>query len=178
MILSTTCVIPKVFLQAVIAAADPPEVATKYASTRDAAKALLAEKPKVVAFGEVHPKWDFNYKSTKARFAESIVPELAASGIKDLVVEQISDDPAIGRELERYFTGKCELNEKEMPNFFADIDISDKADLLLMIKKCKESGIRVHAGGMTLAQETETVKQTDYSENLELKKKAMRYNGT
>jgi hypothetical protein len=150
---------------------------TNYPSIEEAIKDILACNPQVIAFGEIHPDPGFTYKSTKARFAKEILPSLAKSGIKDLVLEHVLSDPQIESELKCFFSSKCELSEKDTPVLFNNIKYSDKQDLVILLYRCRELGIRVHAGGMTIAEADETTKNPKYSRHSNLNGKMMVYSG-
>ena len=131
----------------------------------------------MVAFGEIHPEVGFTHRSTKSYFTEEVLPALASEGIKDLVLEQILTDPAIEAEIEKFYSSGCEINAEDTPQLWQYTNYSDRQDLYRMLHKCRELGIRVRAGGMTIAQAEETVRAFDYTANQGLKLKALIYNG-
>jgi hypothetical protein len=153
------------------------DLIANYPNLEAAIKEILDLKPQVIAFGEIHPDPGFTYKSTKARFTESILPLLAANGLRDLVIEQILTDPKIEAELKHFYDTGCEIDEKNTPTLLNNIKYSDKQDLIKMIKKCRALGIRVHAGGMTIAQADETIKHADFSNKITLRDKARKFTG-
>lgn len=148
------------------------DVVINYPSIEEAIKDILICEPQVIAFGEIHPDPGFAYKSTKARFTENVLYLLASSGIRDLIVEQILNDPKIEAELKYFYDSGCEIDKKNTPTLVDNIKYSDKQDLINMLKRCRELRIRVHSGGMTINQAKMTIKRADFVENNELKKKA------
>ena len=177
MFLPLITAIPKAVLCSVQNANPRKDTVTNYPSIEEAIKDILACAPQIIAFGEIHPDPGFTYKSTKARFAESVLPQLAASGIRDLVIEQILIDPSIEAEINLFYSTGCDINGKNTPTLANNINFIDRKDLIYMLKRCKELGIRIHAGGMSIAQANETTKHPNFSKKITLRDRARKYSG-
>lgn len=145
----------------------PPEAPVHYDSTADAVRALLDDSdPRVIAFGEFHPCSDPpGYKTAKAYFAEEVLPVLKDEGITGLIVEQILNDPAIIAELDAFYADNTlAIGQTTTPTLWKTFEFYlDRQDLIKMLNKARELGIRVHPGGMTLEQAAETIHNPEYN---------------
>ena len=143
------------------------ETPVHYDSTAAAVRALLADAdPRVIAFGEFHPCTDPPaYTTAKAYFAEEVLPALKDEGIMDLIVEQILNDPAIIAELDAFYNDSTlAISQTTTPTLWKTFEYYiDRQDLIKMLNKARELGIRVHPGGMTLAQAAETIHNSEYN---------------
>lgn len=147
----------------------------KYPTFKAALEAIMADDPQVVGFGELHPKLFFTYKSTKARFAEEAVAVLAAKNFKVLILESILSDPAVNRDLDHFYQTGCEIDRKNTPALFDYILLPDAPGTIKILKKCREKGIRVYAGGMTIEQAKATTANENYAQREDLIKGAAAY---
>lgn len=144
----------------------PAETPVHYDSTAAAMRELLADAdPRVIAFGEFHPCTDHPaYKTAKAYFTEEVLPVLKDEGIVDLIVEQILNDPSIIRELDAFYADNTlAIGQTTTPTLWRTFEFYlDRQDLIKLLNKAREKGIRVHPGGMTLAQAAETIHNPEY----------------
>jgi len=155
------------------------ETPVHYDSTAAAVRALLADAdPRVIAFGEFHPCTDPPaYTTAKAYFAEEVLPALKDEGIMDLIVEQILNDPAIIAELDAFYNDSTlAISQTTTPTLWRTFEFYiDRQDLISLLNKARELGIRVHPGGMTLAQAAETIHNPRYNHSTELHLRAWDY---
>jgi erythromycin esterase-like protein len=145
----------------------PAETPVHYDSTAAAVRALLDDAdPRVLAFGEFHPCTDPPaYKTAKAYFAEEVLQVLKDEGIMDLIIEQILNDPAIIAELDAFYNDNTlAIGQTTTPTLWRTFEFyTDRQDLINLLNKARELGIRVHPGGMTLAQAAETIHNSEYN---------------
>lgn len=157
----------------------PPETPVHYDSTAAAIRDLLDDAdPRVIAFGEFHPCADPpGYKTAKAYFAEEVLPVLKDEGITDLIIEQILNDPAIIAELDAFYIDKTlVIGETSTPTLWKTFKFYiNQQDLINILNKARELGIRVHPGGMTLEQAAETIHNPCYDRSIDLHFRAWSY---
>lgn len=153
----------------------PAETATHYPSLAEAVQPILALHPQVIAFGEFHPSNGYDYRTAKVAFAEEILPLLAQEGIKNLIIEQILNDPMIISELDRFYkTGK--LGADATPLLWSTFEhYTDRDDLIKILIAARKLGIRIHPGGMTLAQAQETIFRDNWCCNSEIQLRGWHY---
>lgn len=151
----------------------PPETPVHYDSTAEAVRALLDDSdPRIIAFGEFHPCADPpGYKTAKAYFAEEVLPVLKDEGITDLIIEQILNDPAIVAELDAFYKDiTMVIGETTTPTLWKTFKFYiNQQDLINILNKARELGIRVRPGGMTLEQAAETIHNPNYNTELSLR---------
>jgi len=150
---------------------------TNYPSLSAAVQPILAQHPQVIAFGEFHPEWGFTYQSTIARFTEEVLPQLATEGICHLLFERILTDPVIEAELETFYSTNCEIDQEHTPTLLKYIEYADQQDVIKLLKKARELGIRIHPGGMSIEQALETIKNENYLNSSALRARAACYAG-
>ncbi|MBI5699715.1 hypothetical protein HZC35_05340 [Candidatus Saganbacteria bacterium] len=157
----------------------PSETPVHYDSTAAAVRDLLDDAdPRVIAFGEFHPCSDPpGYKTAKAYFAEEVLPVLKDEGITDLIIEQILNDPAIIAELDAFYEDKTMvIGETTTPTLWKTFKFYiNQQDLINILNRARELGIRVHPGGMTLEQAAETIHNSNYQHSIELKLRSWNY---
>jgi hypothetical protein len=153
------------------------DVVVQHPSLGEAVLETIKQNPRVIAFGEIHPKEGFKHKSTKARFAEEVPPVLASNGIKVLILEHVLSDPMIKAELKRFFAYKSEINAGETPVLWEYSSYHDRDDFVAILYQCRKLGIRVLAGGMTLKQADATTRHPQFNKNIDLQIRARQYTG-
>jgi len=141
-----------------------------FQSAGEALAEILAEDPRVVAFGEIHPQSPA--QSITGIYTSEILPALAGGGITELVLEALFSDPTIEQDLVIFYkTGR--LNEKETPALLANIELYTDADLIKsLLLKARELGIRVHPGGLSRETAQATIFRPDFSTRDELRLRA------
>jgi hypothetical protein len=156
-----------------------PETPVHYDSTAAAVRALLADAdPRVIAFGEFHPCTDPPaYKTAKAYFAEEVLPVLKEEGITDLIVEQILNDPKIIEELDAFYNDKTlAIGPLTTPTLWHTFGYYvHKEDLINLLNKARDLGIRLIPGGMTHEEADKTIHRTDYQYRTDLRLLAWNY---
>jgi hypothetical protein len=152
------------------------EETTHFSSVGEAVRSALADSdPRVIVFGEIHPMYGSRVGLPKAYFADEVLPVLRDEGILDVTVEQIRNDPAIERELD-YFYETGRFGSISTPTLWQTVNIfSDWRELVHMLFRARALGIRIHPGGITMAQAEETIERDDCYTNVELGHKIWRY---
>jgi hypothetical protein len=154
------------------------EETTHFSSAGEAVGSVLADSdPRVIAFAEPHPQPDYRtnpYRTAKAYFTDEVLPVLQREGITDLIIEQIindpaieNDDPAVEDELD-YFYRTGRFGSISTPTLWRTIEkYADRWDLIHMLFRARDRGIRVHPGGITIAEAEKTIWRPDWGYNPE-----------
>lgn len=135
---------------------------------------LKNSKVQVIYFGELHKLNLQDYRIELERFTEEALPALKANNVNDVIVEFIPDDPEVEVEL-RLFYETGEISRETAPKLFSTINQFIYCAIIEFLKKTKELGIRVHAGGLSLAEAQETILQPDFLDDADLQIKAGDY---
>lgn len=136
---STVAAAAIVAVAALAHAAAPPPI-REFDSAREALRAVLAEKPRVIAFGEYHQKNDSaKVPSSIKRFTDELMDELAHAA-SDLVVETWITE------------GKCGGEEKTVVQNVEKTTERPKeteSEVVTLLKKAKAAGVQPHILTMT-----------------------------
>jgi hypothetical protein len=144
---------------------------TNYSTVSELILNILRESPRIIAFGEIHP-FVGDPKNTLEVFTAEILPQLAESGITELIVEQIFSDPQVEEDLAKFYeTGA--LNSEDTPALYSNLtQYHDSEDLIDLLLKARELGVRVHPGGVSFETAEETVFQPDFTDREDLHARA------
>ncbi|MFA4905847.1 MAG: hypothetical protein WC645_05025 [Candidatus Margulisiibacteriota bacterium] len=154
-----------------VAAPSIEEDILHFQSAGEVMEDILADNPRVIAFGEIHPR-RLNQSMTGV-FTAEILPSLAEAGITELVLEVLFCDPAIEKNLNSFYkTGR--LNAKETPDLLANIELYVEAcEIKELLYRARELGVRIRPGGLSPETAEETIFQPDFSARNDLRLRAL-----